>query len=121
MNDNDKVRLKEVREWGTFMLSLLTVVAIPIGLVVLRNQRLEIEREVTDKFLTRSEYVDDKNLTRTGYNEDKSRYEEERRNILQTIGVVQGKLDSVLFEQVRLNDSFSLIKEKFNQATTTPK
>lgn len=94
-------KMKEVREWGTFILSFLTVVAIPLGYAVLHGERLEIEKEIADSY-----------LSKTAYNEDKNRYEQERRDMQQSIGAIQGKLDSVLMEQVHLNDSIAIIKER---------
>jgi len=39
-------RTRELREWATFALSLLTLIGIPCGLLILRNSRLETREEM---------------------------------------------------------------------------
>lgn len=93
---------KELREWGTFILSLLTLIAIPIAAVILHSQRLELMKEVSDKYVPKEVYA-----------EDQLRVDRDRQETRQQIGVIQGKLDSVLLEQVHLNDNITLVKEQF--------
>lgn len=47
--------IKEWREWATFIFTVLTLVAAPLGLIVLKNQRLEIEASADAKFQTKSD------------------------------------------------------------------
>lgn len=93
--------MKELREWGTFALSLVTVVAIPVCYSILHSQRLEIEKEMSTDFLSKSSYLDDRN-----------RFDQERRDMQQSIGAIQGKLDTVILEQVHINDSIAIMKER---------
>lgn len=102
-----KDRIKEWREWSTFILSFITVIAIPLGVLILNNQRLEIEREVAQSYITRS-----------GYAEDRSRMDQDRLDMAKHIGEIQGKLDSVLLEQVRVNDNINLLKEQVHLKLT---
>src|SRR6266566_6507630 len=94
-------KLHEIREWSTFVLSFLTVVAIPVGLLILSNQRMQIEREVGEKFVSKTDYV-----------QDRIRFDQDRREEAKHIGEIQGKLDSLLLEQVHMNDTVSLLKEE---------
>jgi hypothetical protein len=53
MNKNE--RIKEIREWLTFVFTIITFVAAPIGLMVLKNQRLEIESAADAKYETKAD------------------------------------------------------------------
>ena len=48
-------KIKEFREWATFILTALTLVAIPMGAMVLKNQRLEIEANADSKYQTKAD------------------------------------------------------------------
>lgn len=47
--------LKELREWGNFGLTLLIAVMIPMGAIVLKNQRLEIQSDADRKYQTKED------------------------------------------------------------------
>lgn len=96
-------RMKEIREWGTFCLSLLTVIALPVGYVVLHNARLEIMNEVSQKYVAKDVYE-----------KDSMRQEQERGQMQVTIGIVQGKVESIQLEQIHQADSLSMIKEQLS-------
>lgn len=49
-------QIKNVREWLTFSLSLLTVLIVPVGVLVMRNQRLEIASEVQRGYVSLETY-----------------------------------------------------------------
>jgi hypothetical protein len=93
--------MKDLREWGNFAMTFIIFLAIPLCYSILRSQRLEIEKEMSEAYVSRS-----------SYQEDKSRAEQERRDTLQSIGSIQGKLDSVFLEQVHINDSMAIMKER---------
>lgn len=43
--------MKEFRAWANLLLTFLTVLIVPIGLLVLKNQRLEIIDEMRKQFV----------------------------------------------------------------------
>lgn len=49
-------RTREIRDWINFALTILTVLIVPIGLLVLRNQRLEIREEMRQDYVTKEIY-----------------------------------------------------------------
>lgn len=106
VNERQRSQLREMREWGTFGLSLVTLIAIPIGLIVLHNQRLEIEAKIGREYISRSNYT-----------EDRTRAEQDRRETIQSIGELKGKLDTVIMEQVRMGDTLAVLKESSRKPT----
>lgn len=86
-------KLKELREWGTFWLSLLTVICIPVGILILRNQRLEIERGVSDIYVTKAVWQ-----------EEKASAERHQTEVGQ-------KLDTILAEQIRQQSIIGSLRE----------
>ncbi len=97
----EKSKLHELREWSTFVLSFITVVAIPIVILVLNNQRMAIEKEISEAF-----------VSKTIYSEDRLRVDQDRREEAKSIGEIQGKLNSLFLEQVRMSDNISLLKDQ---------
>lgn len=89
-------KIKEVREWATFMLSAVTVVAIPVGLLILRNQRLEILNDVAGKYVTSETY-------KAGL-----------ASQAQSYGEIKGKLDSMFIEQIHMSDNFQVLKDQIS-------
>jgi len=104
MNTEQTMKMREIREWATFVLSFLTVAAIPIGMLILRNVQFEIKQDISRDFVSQSSYT-----------QDKDRLNEDRRQELQTIGVIQGKLDSMLVEQIHTSDNLALLKEQLSR------
>lgn len=51
-------RLKEVREWGNFIITILVGIAIPVGIMVLKNEKLEIQADVREKFVAKSDFIE---------------------------------------------------------------
>ena len=94
----DKERVKEIRSWTNL---IMTIIVCPVVYALIQGQRLQIEKEISDGF-----------VAKTVYSEDKTRNEQERRDMQQSIGALQGKLDSVFIEQVHINDSLSMMKER---------
>ncbi len=94
-------KLHELREWATFILSGMTVVAIPIGLLILNNQRMAIEKEVARLYVAKDSYT-----------EDRMRIDQSRIDEAKSIGEIQGKLNSLFLEQVRMSDNISLLKDQ---------
>ncbi len=92
---------KAFREWGTFLLSCFTALAIPGGLLILKNQRMEIEQEISASYVNKSAYI-----------EDRARADSIRMDQAKSIGEIQGKLNSVFLEQVRMSDNISLLKDQ---------
>jgi len=97
-------KLKELREWGTFFLTLLTLVAVPVLALVLRNQRLEMQQEADKKYVTqeafRLEQVDRQTADKAI--EDKT---------WQKIGETNGKLDSVIVQQATMMQTLVDLRE----------
>ncbi len=89
-------KMKELREWGTFWMSVATVVAIPVGLLILSNQRLQIMKEVGEKYVTSETY-------KTGMAEQ-----------AKSQGKIEGKLDSMFIEQIHMSDTFQTLKDQIN-------
>jgi hypothetical protein len=94
-------KIHEVREWATFILSFMTVVAIPVGLLILGNQRLSIERDIAAHYVSKESYIEDRSRAELGMHEEAKH-----------IGEIQGKLDSLLLEQVHMNDTVSILKDE---------
>lgn len=105
----DRTKLRDLREWGTFLISLVTLVAIPIGLIILRNQRLEIEQEISKGF-----------VAKISYTEDLIRAEAERRDQRSSIGEIRGKIDNMLTEQIRMSDALAVLKERSSDRNIKP-
>jgi Tfp pilus assembly protein PilO len=49
-------KLKEFRDWANLILTLVTVAIIPTGLLVLRNQRLEMREEMRKEYVSLESY-----------------------------------------------------------------
>lgn len=96
-------KTKEIREWATLILSAVTVIAIPLGLLILKNQRLEIMSAVETKL---GSYV------------PLETYKKDVADQARSQGELKGKLDSVFIEQLHMSDSFSAFKDQMN---TRPK
>lgn len=93
-------KYRELREWGTFWLSFATAVAIPIGLLILKNQRLEIESAVAERYVSKEAWL-----------KDKSDLAEEDKITWKKVTEIGVKLDDIRMDQVRMQDSISSIKE----------
>ena len=85
-------KMKEIREWATFVLSAVTVVAIPIGILILRNQRLEIQVDEAKKYVTLDSYKTDSAVHNQEY------------------GEIKGQLSAVLLEQAHQSDNLTFLK-----------
>lgn len=94
-------QMKEWREWGTFALTLLTVVAIPVGALILRNQRLEIAAECDHKYATQAMVTAERAEREAG---DQSTW---RR-----LGETNGKLDTVIVQQASMLQTVLDLKEE---------
>lgn len=83
---SDKV--KNAREWGTFLLSLIAVVFLPIIAVVLKNQRLENERWTADNFISQKQFIDFKS-------EQDKRDDKDAATVQAQISAANAKADKV--------------------------
>lgn len=89
-------KMKEVREWLTFGLSLITVILIPTGYLILANQRLEIERDAADRFVDKASFNAARSIWDTG------------------IGEVRGQLGSIQLQLQHQSDVVQGMKERFD-------
>lgn len=96
-------RLREVREWGTFILTLLTVALIPICLLALKNQRLETLQTVSERYVSKDEFVLERARLQTSIDATNVRFDK----VDAKIDVVSTKADalklSMIEIQVQLN------------------
>src|SRR5213595_339748 len=102
MNQNGipREKLHEARAWATLIMSVFTTVAIPVGWLVLSNQRMEIEKQTQQLYISKATY-----------DSDRQHNDEDRRDEAKSIGEIQGKLNSLFLEQVRMSDNISLLKD----------
>ncbi len=96
---SDKV--KNIREWATFFLSAVAVLLIPIGLLILTNQRYQIEIAARDQFVSKATFADEK-ANRDSIDKDQ----------WQKMGELSGKLDTMILNQARQGESLAGIKEQ---------
>ncbi len=92
--------MKELREWGTFALSAITVLAIPAVWLVLHNQKLEIEQDVSSKYVQKMDYE-----------ANKSSLDNADRDNAKAVGEIRGQLNSILIQQARMEDSLAVLKD----------
>ena len=93
-------KMKELREWATFGLSFITVLAIPGIWLILHNQRLEIEQEISKAYVQKSDF-----------DSAKVRLDSVDRDNAQAVGEIRGQLNSILIQQARMEDSLSVLKD----------
>jgi hypothetical protein len=48
------MNIKEIREWGNFALTLFLAICLPIGGLLLRNQKLELQNDSDAKYQTKA-------------------------------------------------------------------
>lgn len=89
-------KLKEVREWLTFALSAATVIAIPVGFIILENQRLQIEKNASERYVDKMTFSDAKSRWDTG------------------LGELRGSMQALQLEQQHQTDVMQMMKEKFD-------
>jgi hypothetical protein len=90
-------RTRELREWATFGLSLLTLIGIPCGLLILRNSRLETREEM------RLGYV-----SIEVYHNDLARRDAEIARRDADNAVISAKIDRLTISVARLTDAVKL-------------
>ncbi len=90
-------RTKEVREWLGFAFSLLTLIAIPVGAVILRNQRLEIREETRHDYVSKELYAADAIVKAA-----------ENAQLKADIATLNAKMDALKITMVRLTDAVKL-------------
>ena len=96
--------MRELREWATFGASFLIY---PVIWLIFNNVKLELN---SAKFELKQE-IQKEFVTRETYSQDKDRTAADRVQELQTIGLIQGKLEAIQLEQIHESDSLALIKE----------
>lgn len=92
-------KLKEAREWLTFGLSFLTMLAIPIGLLILNNQKMVIEREIEEKYVNKETFNQMRSTWDSG------------------LGELRGSINAMLIQQAHLQDAQESLKEKLDRGT----
>jgi cell division protein FtsB len=90
-------KLKEARDWATLGLSLLAVLILPAGLLVLKNQRLEMAAEVRREYVSVETY-------RAGV----AAVSAENSALKAEIAILNGKMDKLQITIVRLTDAIKL-------------
>jgi hypothetical protein len=90
-------RLREVREWVQFALALVTVLIIPAGLLVLRNQRLEIREEMRQAYVSAAVFQSSVNALAV-----------ENSSLKSEIGSLNVKIDRIQISLIRLTDAVKL-------------
>ncbi len=48
-----KDKIREFREWATFGFTILTVLLFPIGALIMKNQKLEIEADADARYVSK--------------------------------------------------------------------
>lgn len=102
--DMSSDKVKNIREWGTFIMSAMAVLLIPIGLLILSNQRYQIEQQVAEKYVSKE-----------NFSIEKLHREDTDKDQWQKIGELSGKLDTVILNQARQGESLAGIKEQLQQ------
>jgi hypothetical protein len=90
-------RTRELREWATFFLSLLTLIGIPCGLLILRNQRLEMREEMRQGYVSLEIY-----------HIDLARRDAEIARRDAEIAAISAKIDRLTVSVARLTDAVKL-------------
>lgn len=96
-------KTREIREWLTFGISALTLIAIPVGLLILRNQRLEIERDFGQEYVHKALFVDHMN-----------RMDGADKLAMEEIGKLNGKVDVMLSHQQHMDASLTSLRDNIN-------
>lgn len=97
-------RTREIREWLTFGLSLLTLIGIPCGMLVLRNNRLEIREEWRAQLQAQLQLY----VTAESFKAENAKLAAENTNLRAEVIVINAKLDKIQIQLVRLTDAVKL-------------
>lgn len=81
-------RIKEIREWGNFVLTAVVAVGFPICILVLHNQRLEIEKAADQKYVD----VDRFSRFETATNNKLDRIADSMEGVQRDVAAIQGRL-----------------------------
>lgn len=95
-------KMKEAREWSTFIVTVLTGIGLPLFYfliaITLKNQRLEIQADAKDRFVHKEDF-----------------------NIVQhtwdtSLGEVRGSLNAIIIQQTHQSDAIENLKEKIDSS-----
>lgn len=104
-------RTREIREWMTFGLSLLTLIGIPCGLLVLRNNRLEIREEWRNQlqfYVTADAFKSENAKLTEAVKAENAKLAAENANLRAEVIIINAKLDKIQIQLVRLTDAVKL-------------
>lgn len=90
-------RVNNIRDWANLALTLIISLAIPVGALVLKNQRLEITSEMQRNFVSIETY-------RYGVATTAA----ENAQLRSQIEVLNAKMDALKITMVRLTDAVKL-------------
>lgn len=90
-------RIQNYREWATLIISFLTLLGIPVGGLILRNQRLEIRDEMHREYVAIETY-------RAGITSTAA----ENAALKAQIEALSAKMDRLQITMVRVTDAVKL-------------
>lgn len=93
-------KMKEARDWINLIMTALTLVAIPVGILILNNQKYQIQLDAQERYVTKATF-----------SEEKAHQEAIDKDQYQKTGELTGKIDVVLLNQARQGESIASIKE----------
>jgi len=91
-------RTKEIREWITFIGTILTVVLVPIGIIVLDRNKLQIERDAAEKFVAKEAYDKDWQSHQQRVVEQRVQFEKEIDATSYQVTKFDAKLDAISYK-----------------------
>lgn len=101
-------KLREAREWLTFAASLLTVIGIPVGLLVLRNQKLETLEQVRHEYVTKESFEANKSAQASELNSLKTTEASEIISLKAELSRLSAQIQVQTVQIVRLTDAVKL-------------
>lgn len=104
-------KAKEWREWGTFWLSGLAVLVIPVGALILKNQRLEMEQGFASNYVTKQTFENQKLAVEKTFESEKQEVNKQVQETWKKLGETNGKLDSVLIQQAQMSTILQDLRE----------
>lgn len=90
-------RIREVRDWINLVLTFLTVLIVPIGLLILKDQRLEIMDQVRHEYIPRDIYTADREVAKA-----------DNARLATDVTDINVKLDHIQINIARLMDAAKL-------------
>lgn len=108
-------RAKEIRDWVTFVVSVLTLVLIPFGYLVLDRQRLQIEKDISLTYVSRDQMTAHQlweTEQHTGLDKDNQRTKEQLTKFDGKLDALSIKLDATIQGQAVAQQQMNSVQDK---------